>query len=56
MTAHAEQGIAAPSIHDVARRADVALGTVYRHFPTLEELVGACGKLTFERLELVPPE
>ena len=56
MAAHAEEGIVATSIQDVARRADVALGTVYRHFPTLEELVGACGKVTFERLELVPPE
>jgi AcrR family transcriptional regulator len=27
-------------IHDIARRAGVAVGTVYRHFPDEEALVG----------------
>lgn len=52
MAAHSEQGILDTSFQDVARRADVALGTVYRHFPTLEDLVGECGRATIERLEL----
>lgn len=52
MQCHAEQGIAGTSIQDVARRADVALGTVYRHFPTLEDLVGACGEQFFTMLGL----
>lgn len=52
MQCHAEQGIVETSIQDVARRADVALGTVYRHFPTLEHLVGACGEQFFTTLGL----
>jgi AcrR family transcriptional regulator len=56
MAEHAERGILATSIQDVARRADVAVGTVYRHFPTLEELVAACGALSFEMLPLPSPE
>jgi AcrR family transcriptional regulator len=36
----AEQGREA-QIDDVARRADVGVGTVYRHFPTKEALIGA---------------
>lgn len=42
---HGEQGILATSWEDIARRAGVALATVYRHFPTLDELVPACGAL-----------
>jgi AcrR family transcriptional regulator len=36
----AENGIDA-QMDDVARRADVGVGTVYRHFPTKEELLNA---------------
>ena len=43
---HAEQGIAATSWDDIAARAGVGVGTVYRHFPTLDELVPACGAVT----------
>jgi AcrR family transcriptional regulator len=43
MELHGEQGILATSWEDIARRAGVALATVYRHFPTLHELVPACG-------------
>ena len=46
---HTEQGILGTSWQDIARRADVAVGTVYRHFPSLRELVPACGELLFER-------
>lgn len=35
-----EQGVQAP-IRDIAGRADVGLGTVYRHFPTRADLVTA---------------
>jgi len=41
---YGEQGILATSWEDIAQRADVALATVYRHFPSLEELVPACGQ------------
>jgi AcrR family transcriptional regulator len=56
VAAHREQGILATSFQDVARRADVALGTVYRHFPTLEHLVSACGRMTIEQLGLPDSE
>jgi AcrR family transcriptional regulator len=39
---HAEKGVVDTSWPDIARRADVALGTVYRHFQDLETLVAAC--------------
>lgn len=49
---HGEQGIAGARLDDIAKRAGVSIGTLYRHFPTYEALVTACGRLTFER---VPP-
>lgn len=45
---HAERGILATSYKDIARRADVGLGTVYHHFPTLDDLVVACGSRVIE--------
>jgi AcrR family transcriptional regulator len=39
---HAEKGVLGTSWPDIAKRADVALGTVYRHFPGLDQLVPAC--------------
>jgi AcrR family transcriptional regulator len=49
---HGEQGIAATSWDDIAARAGVGVGTVYRHFPSLDELVPACGEITRELLAL----
>jgi AcrR family transcriptional regulator len=40
---HAEKGVVATSMHDVAERADVALRTVYYHYPTVDDLVAGCG-------------
>lgn len=40
---HRERGIAATRYKDIARRADVGLGTVYHHFSRLDDLVAACG-------------
>ncbi|CUU54073.1 DNA-binding transcriptional regulator, AcrR family [Parafrankia irregularis] len=45
----AEQGVQA-SLRDVARRADVGLGTLYRHFPTREALLETLLRQGFERL------
>jgi AcrR family transcriptional regulator len=45
---HTEQGIAATSWDDIAARAGVGVGTVYRHFPSLDELVPACGAASLE--------
>ena len=49
---HGEQGIAATSWDDIAARAGVGVGTVYRHFPTLDELVPACGEVTRDLIAL----
>ena len=40
---HAEKGIAATTMKDIALRADVGEGSVYHHFPAYAELVRACG-------------
>lgn len=44
---HSEKGIFGTSWQDIARRADVSVGTVYKHFPSLDELVPACGELIY---------
>ena len=44
---HAEKGTFGTSWQDIAKRADVSVGTVYKHFPSLDELVPACGELVF---------
>ena len=53
---HTSQGILATSWEEIARRADVAPATVYRHFPTLDELLPACGELVWRRLALPSDE
>jgi AcrR family transcriptional regulator len=52
---HGEQGIAATSWDDIAARAGVGVGTVYRHFPSLDELIPACGAITMEVIALPEP-
>src|ERR687895_3002808 len=44
---HSEKGIFGTSWQDIARRADVSVATVYKHFPSLDELVPACGELMY---------
>ncbi|WP_327589073.1 TetR/AcrR family transcriptional regulator [Nonomuraea sp. NBC_00507] len=44
-----EQGTEA-SLRDIARRAQVGLGTLYRHFPTREALLEALLRQSFDRL------
>jgi AcrR family transcriptional regulator len=44
---HAEKGIVGTSWQDIAKGADVSVGTVYKHFPSLDELVPACGELMY---------
>lgn len=48
LTLHSEKGILGTSWQDIARRADVSVGTVYKHFPSLDELMPACGALMYE--------
>lgn len=49
---HGELGAWATSWADIAQRADVALGTVYRYFPGYDELIPAC---TSHAMALVRP-
>ena len=51
---HGEQGIAATSWDDIAARAGVGVGTVYRHFPSLDELIPACGEISMQ--VVAPPD
>jgi AcrR family transcriptional regulator len=52
---HSEQGIAATSWDDIAARAGVGVGTVYRHFPSLDELIPACGEISMQIVALPDP-
>src|ERR687893_1212394 len=47
LSLHTEKGILGTSWQDIARRSDVSVGTVYKHFPSLDELVPACGELMY---------
>jgi AcrR family transcriptional regulator len=49
MELHFEKGMVETTLQDIAHRADVALGTVYRHFPTLDDVVTACGDAWLEQ-------
>jgi AcrR family transcriptional regulator len=51
--AHRELGIQGTSWDEIARRAGVGVGTVYRHFRSLDELLPACGQ-TVEQLMALP--
>jgi AcrR family transcriptional regulator len=53
---HAEQGIGATSWDAIAARAGVGVGTVYRHFPSLDELVPACGEVSMKIVALPDPD
>jgi AcrR family transcriptional regulator len=53
---HAEQGVVATSYKDIARRADVGVGTVYNHFPAIDDLVAACGGRLRETTRPPAPE
>jgi AcrR family transcriptional regulator len=47
--AFGQSGLAC-QVEDIARRAGVGVGTVYRHFPTKDALVAALAEAHFERL------
>ena len=49
LSLHTEKGIFGTSWQDIAARADVSVGTVYKNFPDLDALVPACGALLMER-------
>jgi AcrR family transcriptional regulator len=53
---HGERGAAATRWTDIAERADVALGTVYRYFPGYDELIPACTGYGLTTLRPPTPE
>jgi AcrR family transcriptional regulator len=53
---HTERGIAATSWDEIAARAGVGVGTVYRHFPSLDELIPACGEISMQIIALPDPQ
>ena len=56
MALHDEQGVAATSFTDVAQRAGIGAATVYRHFPTVDALVAACGVHVWAEMRPPVPE
>ncbi len=51
---HLEKGVGATTFRDIASRADVGIGTVYHHFPTYEDVIGACAHHAFTKSS--PPQ
>jgi AcrR family transcriptional regulator len=49
---HAEKGLVATSMRDIAERAGVSVGSVYNHFPSYDQAISACGAYAFS---LGPP-
>jgi len=52
---HAEQGIAATSMKQIAARAGVSVGSVYHHFPSYDDAINACGAHAFSRNPMPTP-
>jgi AcrR family transcriptional regulator len=50
---HTAKGIQRTRWEDIAREADLSVVTVYRHFPSLQQLIPACGELIFDSIH--PP-
>jgi len=46
---HGERGVFGTSWQAIADEADVSVATVYNHFPSLEELLPACGAMIMQR-------
>lgn len=44
---HGEAGVRETSWEAIGKRAGVSTATVYRHFPTLEDLIPACARAAF---------
>lgn len=53
---HGEKGVFGTSWQDIAKEADVSVATVYAHFPSLDDLLPACGALVMERVGPPSPE
>lgn len=55
MSYHFENGIYPTSFEELAGRAEVSVATIYRHFPDLDTLVGACGADFFALVDWPAP-
>jgi AcrR family transcriptional regulator len=53
---HGEKGVFATSWRDIAEQADVSVATVYSYFPSLDQLLPACGQLVMERARPPSPD
>lgn len=53
MELHDEKGVAPTTFADIAKRAGLGQATLYRHFPTLGDLVRTCGGHVWQ--EMRPP-
>jgi len=51
MRLHALQGVLSTSWNEIAEDARVSTATVYRHFPSLAELVPACARVVFDIIQ-----
>jgi AcrR family transcriptional regulator len=49
---HGEQGMAATTMKQIAARAGVGVGTVYHHFPKVEDTVMACAQMVAETMPM----
>ena len=50
MRVHDEKGVAPATFSEIAQRAGVGVATVTRHFPTLSDLVRACGAHVWQEM------
>jgi AcrR family transcriptional regulator len=48
MALHAKRGVQATRWEEIAEKAEVSVATMYRHFPSLKELVPACARTVFD--------
>jgi AcrR family transcriptional regulator len=56
MQLHDEQGVAPTTFADIAKRAGLGQATLYRHFPTLGDLVQACGGHVWQEMQPPTPD
>lgn len=56
MALHDSKGVVATSYVDIAQEAGVGAATVYRHFPSVGELVRACGAHVWAEMRPFAPE
>src|ERR1700736_988081 len=56
MELHSDQGALVTNWEEIAQRAGVAPATVYRHFPSLDELIPACARTVFDAIGVITEE